>query len=650
MLPLCHHILLMCCKMPVFDFGAMIQMDLNENQKDAVGWQDGAVMVLAGPGAGKTLVLTKRISRLIKESESDSFRILAMTFTRSAAKEMCKRLEGELGDISRVKAQTFHSFAMDVLVRFGSVIGLKPDFAISEDGADCRDILRKLLQSNDIGAINEEDAQKGIDVILRNGLTDQEVQSYIEVRPDISERFRALRNVFGLYKSALTSAGVIDYPMMLYLAKSILETQKGVLSKVRLVYKYYCVDEFQDTSEIQYRLLRLLAPPGANVFVVADDDQTIFQWNGASPSRVKDFIKEYSADIIQLPENYRCPDQVVRMSNSLISHNSARYSGKIQGYSRNKYGNVVDYSVWADWDDEMDGVCTSITNNVPVNNRNHCLVIARSNNLLQDMQRKMNTCGIKGEIVAQRKDFSSEQIAWVHHFLRFMTNPESRTELEKVCLLIEKIALVEFPVANIYDKCAIQGLSAEDVLFLSLHAIPGFKREAELCEKYRNVIKTDYERFSTEMINLLNPNYSDLECVDSEYEADRKIWQDALARHKSFGRLGLSNFLQELSMSPKMPPLSSDCVKLQTVHTAKGTESDFVYVVGLSEGVFPSFQSLRPLSNGNESPQLQEERRSLFVAITRTLKRLHLSRARQYKGYRKAPSRFLAEMGLESNV
>lgn len=621
-------------------------MTLNENQKEAVLWQDGAVMVLAGPGAGKTLVLTKRISRLIHDSDADSFRVLAMTFTRSAAKEMIKRLESDLEDISRIKVQTFHAFAMDVLVKFGSVIGLKPDFTISEDSADCWEILRKILQAHDIDTISEEDAMKGIEVILRNGLTDFEIQKYIEARPDIAERFKALREVFSIYKDALIRANVIDYPMMLYLAKSIFEIRPSVLAKVRLVYEYYCVDEFQDTSEIQYRILRLVAPPGANVFVVADDDQTIFQWSGASPSRVKDFISEYSANIIQLPENYRCPDQVVRMSNSLISHNTGRYAGKIQGYSRNKNENAVNYIVTDDWEDEMASVCSSIEREVPANIRNRCLVMGRSNKLLDDLQRSMRARGIKAEIVAQRRDFSSDQIALVHHFLRFMANPESRTELEKVCLLIEKIALVEFPVANIYDKCAIQGLSAEDVLYLSIKAIPGFRQEADLCDKFRSTIKTDYGQFSTQMIDLLDPNYSETECIESEFETDKKIWAEALARHNASGRLGLSNFLQELSMTPKMPPLSPDCVKLQTVHTAKGTEADFVYVVGLAEGVFPSYQSLRTLSNGGESPQLQEERRNLFVAITRTMKTLHLSRAEHYNGYRKPPSRFLAELGL----
>ena len=405
----------------------MNTLKYNENQKEAIGWNEGAVMVLAGPGAGKTTVLTDRIARLVQETPEESFRVLALTFTRQAAKEMKRRLEKSLGDdISRVEAETFHAFAMDVLLRYGSVINLKPDFIISENGADCRQILQKILAKVELQGMDAENVLSGFDVILRNGLSAEELLEYIIKRQDIADRFSQLKSVFEAYVEALIKEGVMDYPMMLYLAKYVLETHPKLLEKIRLIYKYFCVDEFQDTTVIQYRILGLIAPPGANVFVVADDDQTIFEWNGANPLRVKEFIREYEANIIQLPQNYRCPDEIVKMSNALIIRNTERYAGKIQCYSSNKDKDVVGYETFYDWDSEVRGLCKNIKDSIPTNSRHNCLVIARNNWMLKDVKRIFAECGVAAEIIAQRNEFASSQVSWVYHYLRFIRYPQSK--------------------------------------------------------------------------------------------------------------------------------------------------------------------------------------------------------------------------------
>lgn len=628
----------------------MNSLKYNENQKEAIGWNEGAVMVLAGPGAGKTTVLTDRIARLVQETPEESFRVLALTFTRQAAKEMKRRLEKSLGDdVSRVEAETFHAFAMDVLLRYGSVINLKPDFIISENGADCRQILQKILAKVELQGMDAENVLSGFDVILRNGLSAEELLAYINKRQDIADRFSQLQSVFEDYVEALIKESVMDYPMMLYLAKYVLETHPKLLERIRLIYKYFCVDEFQDTTVIQYRILGLIAPPGANVFVVADDDQTIFEWNGANPLRVKEFIREYEANIIQLPQNYRCPDEIVKMSNALIIRNTERYAGKIQCYSSNKDKDVVGYATFYDWDSEVRGLCKNIKDSIPTNSRHNCLVIARNNWMLKDVKRIFAECGVAAEIIAQRNEFASSQVSWVYHYLRFIRYPQSKVELEKVCLCTEKLTMQEFAVSNIYDRCALQGLTEADVLHLAFKAISGWSRISDVCDKYRFKMEHEFENFSAEVFPLLDPNYSSEEYEDPDYISDKLIWDNAINEFRSEGKTGLSNFLQDLSMTAKMPSISNDCVRLQTVHTSKGSEADNVYIVGLADGIFPSYQSLQPRFDGKESPQLQEERRNFFVALTRTIKHLYLSRANLYKGYSKSPSRFLYEIGLESH-
>ena len=205
-----------------------------------------------------------------------------------------------------------------------------------------------------------------------------------------------------------------------------------IARQVRTVYRYVCVDEFQDTNLAQYRVLRLVAPDSsANLFVVADDDQIIFQWNGADPKRLEELKRDYDPRLIQLPENYRCPAEVVEIANRLIAHNPGRASAKLDGVSQNQVEGTVRLEAFADFDDEIAGLISEIES-IPKNHRETCVVIARSNKLLVQVQAAMHEQGLNAEIVSRHQDFASPLVQLMYFALKVANAPDSRSLLNKL--------------------------------------------------------------------------------------------------------------------------------------------------------------------------------------------------------------------------
>ena len=280
---------------------------LNSNQRAAAEWGTGPLLVLAGPGSGKTATLTARVGRLIRESDEESFRILCLTFTRKAAAEMRERLLKLVPNAKdRVLLTTFHSFATDILRQHGSHFGLTPDFEILEEAERVGLVKSILVDKADelTKFVSAEKALTAVDFLLRNITVDAKVPEMLK-DPETGKQLQIL---FGCYKALLKQQNCLDYGAILYFCEELLRERPRVGKQLRTVYLYVCVDEFQDTNVAQYRVLRALASEkNANVFIVGDDDQVIYQWNGASPTRVKELAAHYDLTTIQLPENYRCP-------------------------------------------------------------------------------------------------------------------------------------------------------------------------------------------------------------------------------------------------------------------------------------------------------------------------------------------------------
>ena len=303
---------------------------LNESQQKAVNWNNGPLLVLAGPGSGKTKVLTLRIARLIEESPNEYFKILALTFTNKAAAEMRERIHQLVPDVSnRALLTTFHSFASELLRQHGNHIGLQPDFTIMAQEAERLSLLDDAIDNInfDHNGLTSEKLLPLINRLIENDISNDKVLEVLK-HNSIDEP-ELLAAIYQNYRKFMIEHNLLDFPGLIAEALNLLKNMAGVRKQFQRIYPYVCVDEFQDTNHFQYNILReLINVETKNIFVVADDDQIIYQWNGANPKRLSALKEEFAMELLQLPENYRCPAEVVEIANKLIAHNSDRFSEK----------------------------------------------------------------------------------------------------------------------------------------------------------------------------------------------------------------------------------------------------------------------------------------------------------------------------------
>ncbi|WP_186146944.1 ATP-dependent helicase [Burkholderia gladioli] len=624
---------------------------LNDSQRAAAMWSEGPLLVLAGPGSGKTATLTARVARLVEQSRDESYRILCLTFTRKAAAEMRERLLNLVSDArDRVLLTTFHSFATDILRQHGSHFGLSPDFEILEE-SERVGLLRSVLadKSDELTKfVSAEKALTAIDFLLRNVTPDAQVPSLLKD----AEAGKQLQTLFVRYKELMKQQNCLDYGSILYFCEELLRERPRVSKQLRTVYRFVCVDEFQDTNAAQYRVLRVLVPDrDANVFIVGDDDQTIYQWNGASPARVKELEQHYDLTTIQLPENYRCPPEVVALANALIVHNGERSPDK-KPLLPMKFGsgtNPIQLLSFEDDQKEAEGIAESVAARLKNGARpSDIVVLARATKLLERVQRALDALSVPSHVQRRKSQFESAPMRFVMSAL-------------KLALVRSDDDLASM-VTKALSDCVEQDSSEEDLAGFSA-ALNGDQLEAlgalvadspavakELQDAVLVLVQGRYAEFIQETLAYFDAVESaGRDGVDeqyAEYTTERNVWQNIIREiggEDEAYSLSLGQFLQELALANKTPDAPSNSVRCLTIHSSKGLEFLHVYLVGMSEDQLPSFQSKK---SGDDSREIQEERRNCFVAITRTIETLTMSYGERYNGWRKAPSRFLFEMGL----
>lgn len=624
---------------------------LNSNQLAAAKWDDGPLLVLAGPGSGKTATLTARVARLVEQSHDESFRILCLTFTRKAAAEMRERLLKLVPDAKeRVLLTNFHSFATDILRQHGSHFGLSPDFEIIEESERVGLIKSVLAEKADqlTKFVSAERALSAVDFLLRNVTPDAKVPTLLKD----SEAGQQLQVLFARYKELLKQQNCLDYGVILYFCEELLRERPRVSKQLRTVYRFVCVDEFQDTNVAQYRVLRALVPEkNANVFIVGDDDQVIYQWNGASPARVKELEQHYDLTTIQLPENYRCPPEVVALANALIVHNGERSADKkpLLSMKAGSGANPIELLSFEDDQKEAKGIAERIKARLSGGARpSDVVVLARATKLLERVQKALEEVSVPGHVQRRKSQFESAP-------LRFIT---SALKLALVRLDDDLASIVTKALSD----CVGQDSSEEELASFSaqlngdqLEALGALVADSAtvpepLHQAVSALVRGNYARFIQEALTY----FDSVESASrdggdeqyAEYASERTVWQGIMREiggEDDAYSLSLGQFLQELALANKTPEAPSNSVRCLTVHSSKGLEFLHVYLVGMSEDQLPSFQSKK---SGDGSREMQEERRNCFVAITRTIETLTMSYGEKYNGWRKAPSRFLFEMGL----
>lgn len=627
---------------------------LNLNQRTAVLWDDGPLLLLAGPGSGKTKVLTTRIARLVDESPEKRYRVLGLTFTTKAADEMRSRIDSmvTLGR-DRIHLATFHSFAADVLRQHGSHVGFRPDFVILNQTADREGVLLDAIRECARAGMDtdSEDVKllPFLDRLLDTCTRSDEVRARVR-DPELADKAAAL---FTEYRNQLEKTNRLDFPCLLAKAIELLESKPGVASLLRTTYTRICVDEFQDTNASQYRFLRaVVGPVPSDLFVVADDDQIIYQWNGASPERLAELREDYKMHVVQLPASYRCPPTVIALANNLIRNNISRSGDKepLVAVKAEEKQDAVRRRRFNDLAEELAWVADDIARR-GVEAHARCAVLGRTKKLLEAVASALERAGVTPALNVRKDEFESAPFRWLHSILRLANARGDREQVRRACKAFYSMDGLDVRVDQVVASAAVTGGDLLRAWFdevLAKDGLSDLSREFLVQLRTLIVARLDFPAFINLALDWFQRIDQDDGCDHEalgDTESEEVMWRELV---KSIGdRLGvgmtLEAFLQEMDLSPKIPPAPPNSTRCLTIHSAKGMEFEHVYLVGLVEDQLPSFQAVK---KGPNSRELQEERRNCFVAITRAQESLTLTHSARYWGWAKAPSRFLAEMGL----
>ena len=630
---------------------------LNANQLKSVNWPDGPLLVLAGPGSGKTRVLIYRIARIIDETPGKHFRVLGLTFTNRAASEMRHRIESIVPNPGeRILLTTFHSFSVDLLRQHGHHIGLSPDFTILSQTVD-----REGLLDDAIAMARQHDPEityRGEQLLpLISSLLDDCVAVNDATQVLLERNINGadtLGSIYGNYRHLMIASNQLDFGGLIAAALELMEQRPAVTALLKRIYTHVCVDEFQDTNLAQYRILRnIIDRSTSNLFVVADDDQIIYQWNGADPERLDALRRDFNMSVIQLPENYRCPAEVVDIANRLISNNLTHNSDKadlVANKSPEKEGVIRVLSF-----DSLDSEANWVASDIALRDaalRSDCAVLARTRRVLKVVVDALGDRGIPGYMGMRKDEFLTNPMIWLHSMLRLANARQDREQLRRVCKSFFELTGINLTVGDIVSDAA-----AEEGDYLRAWHRSTLRRQysdsrtgqflAGSIPKLAD--RLEFRTFLTDCFAWFErlPEIG-IDSGDSglDFDEEMKTWHDLVDEvDREFGRehVTLNVLLQGLDLRSKTPKPPIDAVSCFTIHASKGLEFRHVYLVGLVEDQLPSWLAIR---KGATSHELQEERRNCFVAITRAEESLALTYSREVFGWAKKASRFLKEMDL----
>ena len=632
----------------------MAEKKYTKSQKMAIEWNDGPVIVLAGPGSGKTAVLTERIKRILLNSQDQSFRVLALTFTNKAAAEMSARiLDGNQENDHRLFIGTFHSFCSEVLRNHGTYVGINSNFELYSSDDDVNDIISDLQLK-----YNEENG----DTIPDNINVGKAIK-YFEKHLCISDGdldvvmpktayAREYKWFYHKYIEYMLANNVLDFDMLILMTFRLFKENPGIAKIYARTYKYINIDEFQDTNYGQYMLIKCMCgAKNNNLFIVADDDQVIYGWNGASHKRITEFRADYNAELIQLNQNFRCPKEVILAANKLIAHNSSRTVSKkpLESMKVLPEENHVFVNSFDDYIEEMAFVA-GLTKKIHEENPDDSIcVIARNNRLLETAFEEAEKVGVECEKSKRKTDFETPYVLSLYLLLKLANHRNDIKVIKQIIAIFEQALLISI---NLEEVLTNAELSNQDYMSALSEEIKGklgddnFEKSFELeLSEGKNFISFIQKAFdwSENRIDQIEDE-SHKEQAKQEFLIEKKIWTD-FERHLSYNydldEITVATYMQEFAMISKESEPAKDAVQFLTIHASKGKEFDHVILIGMVNDELPSFQSMK---KGIDSVEMEEERRNCFVAITRTQKKLYLTYSAKYYGWRKNPSLFLNEM------
>lgn len=639
--------------------------DLNPQQKAAVIHIDNPVRIVAGPGSGKTKVLTRKIAYLINNIKLKPYRIMALTFTNKAANEMKSRVE-ELIDQSQsnnMMITTFHSFCYRFLKEeIDNLKKFSKDFSVV-DGIDQDNVLKEIYKKLDItkADFNYFSIKEYISQNKNNYLSPED--ALLNSKEDGDEREIIKAKIYNEYQKSLLQSRSLDYDDLLFYTKDILKNLPHIKEKWNKRFDYFLIDEFQDTSKIQFEIIDLLANK-KNITIVGDPDQTIYSWRGANIEFINNFDKLYPNVVtITLSQNYRSTSNILKIANNLIKNNSNRLPKDL--FTENEDGRIIDYYNGSSQENESLWVISQIKKlRNDKNQLKHIAILYRTNYYSRSIEDALIKEMIPYKIIGGQKFYEREEIKDVLAYLRCLYEPTDISIKRIINVPSRKLGsetlkkLIEFadnqnldlwnswinhfPLINITHE-------KKQILFKFIEDIRKYQNSIKNKEPIHLVLEQFLEEINYIKIFEENKDNTSINRLENIKELIKsiKIWETNNPDKYIQDYLDFIS-LEKIDNSDK---LNENYISLMTIHAAKGLEFRNVFVIGLNEGVFPSSKVIKKDDEEGESFGIEEERRLAYVAFTRAEKRLFLSSAKEsYFDNKNNQSRFILEANVEDSV
>lgn len=636
---------------------------MNSKQAEAVRTTEGPLLIMAGAGSGKTRVLTHRVAHLIEDLDVAPWRILAITFTNKAAREMRERI-GKLVDeqlAQSVWVSTFHALAVRILRRDGERIGLGKNFTILDSSAQ-RTLVKRVI--NDLNLDSNQYDPRTILGTISNAKNDLlTAKDYREQAANFYEE--RVAEVYSAYQKALRQAQSVDFDDLIMLTIELFEKAPDVLQRYQDQFRYLHVDEYQDTNDAQYKIVNMLAQASQNLAVVGDADQSIYGWRGANMQNILNFEKDWpQAQSVFLEQNYRSTQSILDAANDVINHNNERVPKKL--WTENGAGDKITYYRAQSAQDEAYYVLGQIQKGQRENHQSlsDFAILYRTNAQSRAMEESLVKANIPYTIVGGHKFYDRKEILDVMAYLSLVANPADNAALERI-INVPKRAIGQSTVDRLFtfaNQVNLPMLAAIDQVEMAQDIRPAavtkllsfaemmhnFRQQAEfLTVSELTDLILEQSGYRQELQAKSDPeSQSRLENLD-EFLSVTKEFDDKYDAQADDAVNPLTDFLGSTALMADLDNVEEDSgvVTLMTLHAAKGLEFPTVFLIGLEEGLFPLGRAAQ------DEDQLEEERRLAYVGITRAEQKLYLTNAfsRLLYGRTQAnqPSRFIDEISPE---
>ena len=599
---------------------------LNDKQREAASQIDGSILILAGAGSGKTRTITYRIAHMIENVGISPYSILAVTFTNKAAKEMRERVEELVGDVAKAcTISTFHSFGMRLLRMYGKEVGYNSNFTIY-DTDDQKRIVKAILKGQNLSINGVKLTERDLVSMI------SKIKEQIKTLDEYSVMNKQIVEVYDKYNRALLESNAMDFSDILLNTYKLLQKPE-ILEKVQNKYKYIMIDEYQDTNNLQYKIIDLIARKSSNLCVVGDENQSIYGFRGANILNILNFETNYNnAKIIKLEENYRSTTTILDAANELIKNNKSSKDKKL--WTQNGKGDLIKVLACDNARDEVSRI-------IEIIKKNHqngiayrdMTILYRTNAQSRLFEEGFLRYNIPHKVFGGISFYSRAEIKDIIAYLSIIVNPQDELNLQRIINVpkrkvgekgIEKIItyarennlnLLE-ALSHIKEISGLTVVGKEKIL--EMYDIIKELKDLSYTETASYIVQTLIDKIK--YIDYIKENYSDAE---ARIENIDEFKNSILELENVVGELRLNEYLENVSLISATDDLEekSDYVKLMTIHNSKGLEFPIVFLVGFENEIFPGSRAMF------EEKEMEEERRLCYVALTRAEKKLYLSHA-----------------------